>query len=129
MNYSLANNPMRQYQQVKTDAAVDGASPHRLIQMLLEGALERVASAKGYMQRRAPAGRGEEIGKAIAIIGGLRNGLDDETGGEIAGNLDALYDYVQRRLVLANVASDTSILDEVSGLLRQIKEAWDTIGG
>lgn len=119
---------LQQYQQVNTQSGVAYASPHRLIQMLMEGALERIATAKGHIQRQNTAAKGEQISKAVDIIGGLREGLNHETGGEIAANLDALYDYLQRRLLEANLNSDLAILDEVADLLRPIKEAWDTIG-
>lgn len=119
---------LRQYQQVNTQSGVAYASPHRLIQMLMEGALERIAVAKGCIQRQDIAAKGEQIGKAIDIIGGLRDGLNMDAGGEIAANLDALYDYLQRRLLEANLHSDLAILDEVADLLRPIKEAWDAIG-
>lgn len=120
---------LRQYQQVNAQSGVAYASPHRLIQMLMEGALERIAVAKGCIQRQDIAAKGEQIGKAVDIIGGLREGLNHEAGGEIAANLDALYDYLQRRLLEANLHSDIATLDEVADLLRPIKEAWDAIGG
>lgn len=120
---------LRQYQQVNAQSGVAYASPHRLIQMLMEGALERIAVAKGCIQRQDIAAKGEQIGKAVDIIGGLREGLNHEAGGEIAANLDALYDYLQRRLLEANLHSDITTLDEVADLLRPIKEAWDAIGG
>ena len=120
---------LQQYQQVNAQTGVAYASPHRLIQMLMEGALERIAVAKGCIQRRDLAAKGEQIGKAIDIVGGLRDGLNLEAGGELAANLDALYDFMQRRLVEANQRSDAAILDEVAELLRPVKEAWDAIGG
>lgn len=126
----MSNIPkaLRQYQQINTHSGAAYASPHRLIQMLMEGALERIATSKGCIQRGEIAAKGEQIGKAIAIIGGLRDALNKEAGGEIATDLDALYDYMQRRLLEANLGSDVALLDEVADLLRPIKEAWDTIG-
>lgn len=129
MNYFSASAALRQYQQVKTHSAVEEASPHRLIQMLLEGALERLVTAKGHIQRAEIARKGKQISQAMAIIGGLRESLDAEAGGEVASNLDALYDYMLRRLVTANLASDPTIIDEVMELLQDIKTAWDAIGG
>lgn len=120
---------LRQYQQLNTESSAAYASPHRLIQMLMEGAFERIAVAKGCIQRQDIAGKGEQIGKAIDIIGGLREGLNHEAGGDMAGNLDALYAYMQRRLLEANLKSDIAMLDEVADLLRPVKEAWDAIGG
>ncbi len=109
-------------------AEIEEASPHRLIQMLFEGCLQRIAIAKGAIQRKEIALKGESISKAIGILGGLRSSLDLSQG-EIATNLDRLYDYMERRLVDANLKNDISILDEVTGLLKEVKSAWDAIGG
>jgi flagellar protein FliS len=123
-----SNAALRQYQQIDAQSAVAFASPHRLIQMLMEGALESLTKAKGHIQRSEVAAKGEQISRAISIIGGLREGLNPEAGGEIAANLDALYDYMQRRLLEANLKAEESIVDEVIERLRTIKEAWDAIG-
>jgi flagellar protein FliS len=122
--YQAAQN----YSSTKVHSGVEDASPHRLIQMLFEGALERIAQAKGAMQQNQIARKGELIGKAINIIGGLQGSLNDTDGGELAGNLDDLYDYIIRRLTQANFANDMSMLDECGRLLGEIKSAWDAIG-
>ncbi len=127
MNYSSQANGAHQYKKVGAQSGVASASPHRLIQMLLEGALEKINLAKGYMQRGEIALKGNHISWAISIIDGLRMSLDQEAGGEIAGNLDALYDYMGRRLAEANMTNDPALLEEVSGLLIEIKSAWDEI--
>ena len=118
---------LRQYQNVNTQSAVHDASPHRLIQMLMEGGLSRIAQAKGSMEREEFAQKGMLIGKAVAIIGGLREALNFEVGGELAHNYANLYDYMSRRLGEANRSNDMDILDEVSGLLRTLKEGWDAV--
>ena len=92
-----AMTAMRQYQSVNTQAQALSADPHRLIQMLIEGGLTRLAQARGAMQRDQTALKGELIGKAIAIVGGLRQGLDVQKGGELAANLDSLYEYMTTR--------------------------------
>ncbi|MBD8494737.1 flagellar export chaperone FliS [Pseudomonas syringae] len=124
-------NPMlalRQYQKVGSQAQTSEASPHRLVQMLLEGGLARIAQAKGAMERRDIAAKGVLIGKAIDIIGGLREGLDLENYGSNAlRNQDNLYDYMQKRLAQANARNDAVILDEVADLLITVKEGWDAI--
>lgn len=125
MSHLNAQAALKQYQQVGVQA-VTGASPHMLIQMLLEGALERIAGAKGHMLRNDPA-KGGFISRAIGILDGLRESLNLEVGGDIAENLNQLYEYCQRRLLQANVANDAAILDEVASLLREIKTAWDAI--
>ncbi|PKF73085.1 flagellar protein FliS [Pseudomonas fluvialis] len=118
---------LKQYQTVNTQAQVFDASPHRLIQMLMEGGLSRLAQAKGAMERDQVALKGELLGKAIAIIGGLREGLDLRQGGELAANLDSLYEYMSSRLLQANRSNDVAIIDEVAGLLREVKSGWDGI--
>jgi flagellar protein FliS len=118
---------MRQYQTVNTQAQAVDASPHRLIQMLMEGGLTRMAQARGALERGQVALKGELIGKAVAIISGLRAGLNLQAGGELALNLDRLYAYMSVRLLEANVKNDPALLDEVAGLLRNIKSAWDAI--
>lgn len=115
------------YSSLKVHSGVEDASPHRLIQMLFEGALERIAQAKGAMQQNQIARKGELIGKAINIVGGLQGSLNDKEGGALATNLDELYDYIIRRLAQANFANDLSILDECGQLLGEIKSAWDAI--
>jgi flagellar protein FliS len=96
--------------------------------MLMEGGLTRIAQARGAMERQQTAMKGELIGKAIGIIGGLREGLDLQKGGELAANLDSLYQYMVSRLLEANVKNDAAPLDEVAGLLRNVKSGWDAIG-
>jgi flagellar protein FliS len=123
-----AMSAMKQYQSVNTQAQAVDASPHRLIQMLMEGGLTRIAQARGAMERQQTAMKGELIGKAIGIIGGLRASLDLQQGGELAANLDRLYQYMVSRLLEANVKNDAAQLDEVAGLLRDVKTGWDAIG-
>ncbi|AIZ33475.1 flagellar export chaperone FliS [Pseudomonas sp. K1(2024)] len=124
-------NPMlalRQYQKVNGVAQTSEASPHRLVQMLMQGGLDRLAQAKGAIARRDVAQKGILIGKAIDIIGGLREGLDLENHADSLTDLDNLYQYMSRRLIEANVNSDPAIIDEVARLLITVKEGWDAIG-
>ena len=118
---------MKQYQTVNVNAQISEADPHRLIQMLMDGGLQRVAQAKGAMQHSNVALKGEQIGKAIAIIGGLRESLDHKQGGGVAGNLDSLYAFMQQRLSQANLRNEVALLDEVTELLREVKSGWDGI--
>ena len=98
------------YKSTQTSTSIDDASPHRLITMMLDGALEKVALAIGAMERGEIALTGESISKAISIIDNLRVAVDHERGGTIASNLAELYDYLLRRLLEANVISDVSML-------------------
>ncbi|MBC3374777.1 flagellar export chaperone FliS [Pseudomonas sp. SWRI92] len=123
-------NPMlalRQYQKIGAQAQTSEASPHRLVQMLMEGGLDRIAQAKGAMERKDIPNKGVLISKAIGIVGGLREGLDLENQAESVAELDALYAYMMKRLAEANAKTDPKILDEVTDLLRTVKEGWDAI--
>ncbi len=118
---------MAKYGKVAAQSEGEYATPHRLVQMLMEGALDKMATAKGCMQREDLAGKSAQITWATTIINGLRASLDPERGGEIAANLDDLYSYMLQRLVDASVRNDPAILDEVMGLMLEIKGAWDAM--
>jgi len=118
---------MKHYKQVSIHSSLMDASPHRLVQMLMEGVLEKIAEAKGNMLNQYIARKGKDIGTAITIIANLQASLNLEAGGEVAVNLDNLYDYMCRRLVLANCNNDETILDEVMSLMLEIKSGWDGI--
>ena len=120
------NNGLNQYRSVNAYGAASG-DRLQMIQRMLDGAMDRIASARGHVARQETAAKGEAIGKAIGIIDGLRTALDKDRGGKIAQNLDALYDYMMRRLVEANLRDDDTRLEEVAGLLDEIRTAWSTI--
>lgn len=123
----MSPSAIKQYAQVAARTSVEEADPHRVVQLLMEGVLDRVARAKGHIERGELALRSEPIARAVTILAELRRSLNHEVGGEIAANLDALYDYMERRLLESNVKNDTALLDEVTGLMRQIKSGWDAI--
>ena len=127
MNMSTMQNALDQYKKVGVQTGIENASPHRLIQMLMAGALEKIASAKGFLQRGDKGQKSQYIGWAISIIDGLRVSLDKNMGGELVDNLDALYEYMGQRLLMANIKNDPEMLDEVANLMREIKAGWDGI--
>jgi len=127
MGNSLMSNKISNYAQVNRFSGVTDADPHRLVQMLLDGVISKIAIVKGLMQRKDIASKGELIGQAIAIIGGLRASLNKEAGGELATNLDDLYEYMEQRLLTANIKNDVTMLEEVSKLLHEIKAGWESI--
>jgi flagellar protein FliS len=95
--------------------------------MLLDGILQKLAKASGAMQRGDLSEQGESLSAGIRIIDGLRASLDYSKGGELASNLGSMYDYMERRLVEANLGSDRDIIGEVVSLVNQIKSGWDAI--
>jgi len=120
-------NAISRYRQVRAEGAVEDANPHRLIAMLFDGALSRIALAAAHMRRGEVEEKGAAITRAIEIVGALRASLDLNVAGGLPQRLDALYDYVSRRLLHANLANDAKVLDEAGGLLRVIADAWTQI--
>lgn len=121
------SNAVSQYKTVDTHTGIMEASPHRLIRMLLDGAVGKVAMAKGALQRKEYQEKGNHITSAASIIVGLRESLDLEAGGDLAGNLAGLYGYMIRRLMEGHAENDMAALDEVASLLHEIKRGWEAI--
>ncbi len=119
---------MAAYGSQSLDADVNTASPHRLIVLLYDGAIKAISLAKLHMNNGNIADKGNAISKAISIIEeGLRLSLDRTTGGELAENLDALYEYMAFMLLEANIKNDSEHLDLVLKLLKELKESWESI--
>lgn len=123
LGYAKSSN-LAAYQSAAAHGGVAASDPHRLIVMLLDGAIERIATARGCMQRNETSEKARLINRAMSIIGELRNSLDLRNGGQIAANLAELYDYMCRRLLLATTENKVEMLDEVSALLHEIRGAW-----
>ncbi|MEH6346632.1 MAG: flagellar export chaperone FliS [Bermanella sp.] len=115
------------YSQVSLQTEVMEADPHKLIQLLLEGSLTRLAMAKSFIEQREVEKKNEKIGQVVEILGSLQESLDHERGGDISMNLERLYDYMSRRLFEANRLNDNDIITEVMGLLLEIKSGWEGI--
>lgn len=116
------------YAQIGVESAVMSASPHQLIVLLFDGALSALVRARLFMQQGELAAKGEALSKAINIIdNGLKAGLDNDKGGELAENLSSLYDYMIRRLMQANLRNEVEAIEEIEGLLTNIADAWKQI--
>lgn len=123
--FSPGHSGANAYARVGVETGVMGASPHRLIVMLYQGARQAIAQARMHVQMGNVPARGEAIGKAIQIVeSGLQQSLNVEAGGEIAERLNALYSYMSRRLLEANIKQSEAMLVEVDGLLATLEEAW-----
>ena len=125
---SGSQQAVRSYQTIGAHAQVAAADPYRLVQLLLAKLLERLAAARGHMERREIARKGEQVSKAIEVLSALDASINMEQGGEIAANLRGLYGYMSVRLATANAEDDPAGIEEVAALVRNIKDGWDGIG-
>jgi flagellar protein FliS len=123
--FSQGHTGANAYARVGVETGVMGASPHRLIVLLYQGARQAISQARMHLQQGNVADRGMAVSKAIRIVeSGLQQSLNLEVGGEIAQRLNALYSYMTRRLLEANIQQSEAMLVEVDGLLATLEEAW-----
>lgn len=118
---------LKAYGRVGKEAAVEFADNHELVKMLFSGTVDSMCNAERYFNEENIAERGTAIGKAQRILFGLRATLDHEKGGELARNLDSLYDYCIRQLTAAHASNDVDKLREARALMVQIREAWEVM--
>lgn len=116
-----------QYKRINNESGIDNASPHRLIQMLMTGAMDCLVQAKSAIERGEIETKGVLLGKATGIIAGLQGSLERDKAPELVDNLERLYDYMQRRLFEANVNNNQALVQEVMDLMRTVKTGWDEI--
>ncbi|MEH6651606.1 MAG: flagellar export chaperone FliS [Motiliproteus sp.] len=124
---SYSKKALDQYNSVSLKTSVSEASPHDLITMLFDGAITAITRAKGLMEQKQMEAKGEQIAKASRILVHLKGALNLEEGGEVAENLDSLYDYMLQRLGTANLQLDIDMLDEVAKLIHEVKGGWQEI--
>jgi flagellar protein FliS len=117
------------YKNVGAQSSVEFASPHQLIDLLFDGLVVALASARGALQRGDVSAKGVQIMRAVRLLNeGLKAGLDKERGGALAERLASLYDYCIERLTLANVRNDGEMLAEVAALIAPVAQGWKEIG-
>jgi flagellar protein FliS len=124
MSASARTSSLAAYRSTAAIGGVAASDPHGLIVMLLDGALDRIASARGCMNNGAQAEKSALIHRTVSIVFELRGSLNLADGGELATNMADLYDYLCRRLMTASTSNRADILDEVASLLREIRSAW-----
>lgn len=126
----MTYGPLRQasalYQQ-NSVAGVESADAHQLVGLLLDGAMDRIAQARGHLQHGNVAAKGSCISKAVAIIGALRDSLDHAVDPAFSQRLESLYEYVTRRLLYAQLHDNVAALDEAARLLAPVREGWQGI--
>lgn len=105
------------------------ANKVELIQMLFDGLIESLMSAKGHIEHNAIVEKGKSLARANRILFGLQGALDFEKGGDLANNLNELYSYITRRLLHINMHNDLQALAEVHGLMNEIRQAWRDVPG
>lgn len=126
--FGMMRSPTESYAKVGVDSAVETSDPHRLVLMLFDGAIAAIALSRIHMEAGQIPQKGAAISKAIDLVtNGLLASLDQEAGGELAGRLAALYEYMAQRLLFANLKNSIAALDEVSELLASLREAWTQI--
>jgi flagellar protein FliS len=117
-------NGLNEYAAVNAQTSVVDADRHQLIQLLLDGALERINMAKARIQAKDFEGKNKLINKSIDIVVGLRSFLDESKSEEISDNLASLYVYCEEKLLEANIKNDMELLDEVASHIRTVREGW-----
>jgi flagellar protein FliS len=122
------NSGLATYNSVSVHGSVASADPHRLVQMLLDAATERMLSARGCIERGETVRKAKLLHSCVILIAELRGTLNFAEGGSLAQNLSALYGYITRQLLLANLNNDVGLITEVLGLLGNIRSAWVEIG-
>ena len=127
--YGSSRQYAEQYRKVGVSTSVTDADPHKLVALLLAGACERIRQAEACLAQGDQARKGKAIGEACAIVGHLNGTLDHEAGGEMAGNLSALYDYIAQRLTEANLHNDTAAMHDALSVLGELESAWNAIPG
>ena len=121
-------NALKAYGAVGAHSQIAGADGHRLVQLMYANLLERLAAIKGHLQRNEIARKCEQVDKVTQIITELVDSLDLERGGEVAANLQRVYEYCLVRLVKAHADNDEAGFEEIAAHIRKLKGAWDAIG-
>lgn len=122
---SIAMTPTKAALELEQQA--ESISPHKLIELMFEGAIERIEQAKSTLSAGQEEQTGQLIGKVVNIVDGLKGSLDHDGGGDIASGLDTLYSYINERLNAAEMDTGNDILNEAEQLLKEVKSGWNAI--
>jgi flagellar protein FliS len=128
VNAYARNSKLGAYQSVSAHGNVAAADPHRLVQMLMDGVMERLAKARGCIERRETSKQTKLLHSCVTLLTELRGSLNIQQGGALARNLSELYEYMMRQLMRANLESNVEYVKEVTSLLGEVRGAWTAIG-
>jgi len=122
------NKGLNAYHQVGVKDQVSAAEPHKIIQMLMQGAIDRMAQARGCIERKEYQAKAEHLAKAVAIVNALRDALRPQPGAEeLTTNLNDLYIFVLEQINTASVSNEEKPLIDAAGIIQTLKEGWDAI--
>ena len=126
---AFARNPkLAAYQSISVHGGVANADPHGLVLMLMDGAVERLTTARGCLERGEVVKKSKLLQSCISILAELRGSLNLAQGGNLAQNLSELYDYMARQVLRANADNNAAFITEVLSLLSEVRSAWVAIG-
>jgi flagellar protein FliS len=128
VNAYARNSKLASYQSVSVHGNVAAADPHRLVLMLMDGVMERMAIARACIERGDVAKKARLLHSCVTLLGELRSSLNIQQGGALARNLSELYDYMMRQLLRANLDGNADYIKEVTSLLGEVRGAWTAIG-
>jgi flagellar secretion chaperone FliS len=128
LNSFARNASLAAYQATSVHGGVANADPHRLVQMLMDALAERLNTARGCIENGEVGRKAKLLHSCVTLVAELRGSLNLADGGELAQNLNNLYDYMTRQLLMANAQSDAALVIEVLSLLNEIRGAWVAIG-
>jgi flagellar protein FliS len=128
VNSYARNSKLAAYQSVSVHGNVAAADPHRLVMLLMDGVMERMAIARACIERGDIAKKAKLLHSCVTLLGELRGSLNIQQGGALARNLSELYDYMMRQLLRANLDSNADYIKEVASLLAEVRGAWTAIG-
>ncbi|WP_157868706.1 flagellar export chaperone FliS [Thiomicrospira aerophila] len=114
----------QQYQNHFLETSVSEATPYKLVALLYENGIKHMKLMRLMIERKQIAAKTEQANRVTSILYGLKAGLDMELGGDVAANLDALYNYIIKQVLTASLNNDLVVLDEALGLLQDLQEAW-----
>lgn len=118
------------YHRINLETTISQASPHQLVNMLLQGLLKNIGTARSALKRGDLVTKGEQINKAVRILDeGLKPALNLAQGGDLAANLNGLYGYCSIRLTEANLRNDEAALADVIRVIEPLADGWKQIGG